>query len=259
MKTQAQRAFTLIELLVVVAIIGILAGLLFSAIHNAKAKAQRIACMNTIRQWDIAMMMFLDFNDDLLPRENVIPNDTINTWDQATDKDSADVWYNCVAKERGVPPCAYYGAVTNNQMDFYSKESQFHCPTVKFSELAASYPQFSIAMNSKLMIPGDPWVKSSAILDPTRTPIFVEAGVKGEKPIRNQKSPYDGQPQAYASRFTVRHNKRGHIAMADGHIALFLANKVVDQNPTHAPNFGGAIWKSPDITWRPDDSNPNHL
>src|SRR5436853_6231189 len=112
MKAQRQEAFTLIELLVVVAIIGILASFLLAAVHNAKAKAQRIACVNIMKQWNLAMILFLDLKDDLLPRENVIPNDTINTWDQATDKNSTDVWYNSVAKERGVKPCSYYGAVT---------------------------------------------------------------------------------------------------------------------------------------------------
>jgi prepilin-type N-terminal cleavage/methylation domain-containing protein/prepilin-type processing-associated H-X9-DG protein len=259
MKVQKEKAFTLIELLVVVAIISILASFLLAAIHNAKAKAQRIACVNIMKQWNLAMMLFLDLNDDLLPRENVIPNDTINSWDQAKDKNSGNVWYNCVAKERGVQPCSYYGEMPINQTEFYAKASQFHCPSVRFSESAASYPQFSIAMNSKLMVPGDPWVKSSAIRETSRTPFFVEAGVEGERPIATQKSPYSGQPQAYASRFAIRHNRRGNIAMADGNVTIFPAYKVVDQNPTHGQNFGGAIWKSPEIIWRPDDSNPNHF
>jgi prepilin-type N-terminal cleavage/methylation domain-containing protein/prepilin-type processing-associated H-X9-DG protein len=55
---QSRRAFTLIELLVVIAIIAILAALLLPALTAAKAKAQRIACLNNIKQLGTAWAMY---------------------------------------------------------------------------------------------------------------------------------------------------------------------------------------------------------
>lgn len=64
---QPCRAFTLLELLVVVAVIAIMAALLFPALSKAKGRALGIACLNNTRQLAVGWALYADEHDNLLP------------------------------------------------------------------------------------------------------------------------------------------------------------------------------------------------
>lgn len=61
-----RRGFTLIELLVVIAIIAILAAMLLPALSKAKQRAERVQCLNNLRQLQFAWIMYADDNNDFL-------------------------------------------------------------------------------------------------------------------------------------------------------------------------------------------------
>ncbi len=58
------KGFTLIELLVVIAIIAILMAILMPALNRAREQGKRAACLNNLRQLQLAWIAYAGDNDD---------------------------------------------------------------------------------------------------------------------------------------------------------------------------------------------------
>jgi prepilin-type N-terminal cleavage/methylation domain-containing protein/prepilin-type processing-associated H-X9-DG protein len=263
MRSSSPNAFTLIELLVVIAIIGILASLLLPALAQSKSKARQTVCLNNLRQLSIGLTLFVDENDDELPREKAFAHvaswniPAHHSWAAVAAATNADVWYNAVPSAAGHRPLSYYAASPSTRMDFYSQSSGFHCPAAKFPATNHAYPMLSLAINSKLMRGSSINQRMSAIQEPASTVVFTENGLPGELKLCDGQAKYTGRPHAYANRFPVRHGKKGSVVMADGSAHSMTGRRVVETDPTSG-NFGGAVYPQLDVVWTTDPArNPN--
>lgn len=64
---RSSKGFTLVELLVTIAILALLAALLFPALSAGKHKAKRTTCLNNLHQISLGVRMYCDDSSDTPP------------------------------------------------------------------------------------------------------------------------------------------------------------------------------------------------
>jgi prepilin-type N-terminal cleavage/methylation domain-containing protein len=148
LKRVQHKGFTLIELLVVIAIIAILAALLLPALARARLKAQRIYCMNNLKQVAYACKMYADDNSGKI----VSAYPTYGGFTAS--------WCGGCAETGGLPGSYLYGGADPTGIESgllwpYTKNlGIYHCPADKRRADSAGAPDFgqpilrSISMNS---------------------------------------------------------------------------------------------------------------
>jgi prepilin-type N-terminal cleavage/methylation domain-containing protein/prepilin-type processing-associated H-X9-DG protein len=79
----ARRAFTLIELLVVVAVIAILAAILFPVFAQAREKARQTTCMSNMKQLGLSVNLYLHDWEEGFPQTHP----TLTPWERSSRRD----------------------------------------------------------------------------------------------------------------------------------------------------------------------------
>jgi prepilin-type N-terminal cleavage/methylation domain-containing protein/prepilin-type processing-associated H-X9-DG protein len=101
-KSLSPRGFTLIELLVVIAIIAILAAMLLPALSRSKLSAQRIVCLNHLKQLALATVMYVGDNAGYYPSSN-----STNKWPEATRSGYQDLRLLACPNDPSVSPVPF--------------------------------------------------------------------------------------------------------------------------------------------------------
>jgi prepilin-type N-terminal cleavage/methylation domain-containing protein/prepilin-type processing-associated H-X9-DG protein len=212
------RAFTLIELLVAIAIIAILAALLLSGLHRAKASAQAISCRNNLRQWGVATHVFASENNDYLPKDGSFSGSS-----------TGEGWYIDLPRVLNLP--TYHEMPWRTNADIDPGHCIWICPSNP--RRSNGNELFHYCLNKNVNGNGtDNQILLSNVRRPAVTVWLFD----------------NGQIAAVAQQNNVHtnlHNKGAQFVFLDGHVARF--------RNTDYWNFttGKGITNNPELVWCP--------
>lgn len=264
-KRSALAGFTLIELLVVIAIIGILASLLLPGLAGARQRATGIACLNNLRQLQLASAQYtLDNRDFLVPNFN--QNSPISDWwGDGSKLEAAWCMGNVAIPYRdGTNVAMLMGNFPGSLASYTRTPKIYKCPGDR-SKAILSNGSFdrvrSYALNNLL----GTWTSLSdsryslrvgEVVNPP-SKVFTFGDVFEDSIKSCAFSPL-GDREALVELPAARHSKSGAFAFLDGHAEIHRWREGTTLQPVRAIPFGGIRVgpDGPDIRWMLDNYFP---
>lgn len=263
MKSTLRQGFTLIELLVVIAIIAVLAAMLLPTLAAAKEAGNRSACTSNLRQWALALTMYLNDNSQDFPAGKIPTatpgapsgyNEDDPEWSDFIAFHAAgqgdSVWYNALPPYIAGQPL---WEIAGNPAGFVNGKKIYDCPTA--GELPSQFDSNRVVFNYGMNYKGNYWLpgvnygtnfsarmvlRSSAFVflsdvraHSTETPFY------GSNPGNEV-----GCSHCWVTQLSSRHSAGADLSFLDGHVAYYKYAYVCSNAITTAADPGNA-----DINW----------
>jgi len=228
---------------VVIAIIGVLAAIVMPVLAKAEERANHVSCSSNLRQWAMALTMYLDDNR-VFPLAK-IPNGTPGapagyneddpSWSALVAFHAAgqgnDVWYNALPSYYSGQPL-WQIALANGSTNFVGAKKIFDCVTAgELPSDFASNPDrivFNYGMNYKgaTGLTGVGYgtnFLASMVKNPSAFVFLSDVRAHASETPYYGSNPANevGCSHCWAAQISSRHNAGANISFADGHVAYY--------------------------------------
>ncbi|TAK98476.1 MAG: type II secretion system protein [Verrucomicrobia bacterium] len=224
-----RHGFTLVELLVVIAVIAILAALLFPTFSRSKANAHRIVCVNNLRQLGLASQMYWDDNGGACFR-----------YTSGFTNGGQIFWFGWLGPgaEGGRPFDATQGAL----FPYLKGRGVELCPSLNYAlaqfKLKATGAAYGYGYNLSLSAtPSQPPVKINQVQRTSELALLADAAqvntfqppASPENPMLEEFYYVSANPSEATAHF--RHAKKANVIFCDNHVAMEkMESGSLDQN-----------------------------
>ena len=234
------EAFTLVELIVVIAIVALLSALSLSAVTGSKSKAQRIACINNLKQVVLAFRAFAIDNGGNMPQtlagSQGGASEDVGVRTLGSNQQSSrgvSKMFLCMSNQLSTPkilfcPAEYESSYRQAASTFSGTYDSATNSAPYTNDLNVSYFIGVDAQETRpqMFLTGDHNLGGDA--NPPTTPYCYMAG-----PTWAAGSPYIWLGTNFAANLgpafmANQHDKEGNIGLADGSVECFNRSQIQD-------------------------------